>query len=98
MSGSEGNSAWMRKLAFVIALLAAAPAGSQTTAEIDAYFSDLQTLYQDLHRNPELAFQEVQTAATLAARLRALGYDVTSGVGRTGIVGILKNGAGPTVM
>ena len=98
MPGSEGNSVRMRTLAFVIALLAAAPAGSQTNAEINAYFSDLQTLYQDLHRNPELAFQEVQTAAKLAARLRALGYDVTTGVGRTGIVGILKNGAGPTVM
>ena len=98
MPGSEENSVRMRTLAFVIALLAAVPAGSQTNAEIDAYFSDLQTLYQDLHRNPELAFQEVQTAAKLAARLRALGYDVTTGVGRTGIVGILKNGAGPTVM
>ena len=98
MPGSGRNSVRMRTLAFVIALLAAAPAGSQTNAEINAYFSDLQTLYQDLHRNPELAFQEVQTAAKLAARLRALGYDVTTGVGRTGIVGILKNGAGPTVM
>src|SRR5262245_28778773 len=98
MPGSEGNSVRIRTLAFVIALLAAAPAGSQTTAEIDAYFSDLQTLYQDLHRNPELAFQEAQTAAKLAARLQALGYQVTTGVGRTGIVGLLKNGAGPTVM
>jgi len=98
MPGSGRNSVRMRTLAFVIALLAAAPAGSQTNAEINAYFSDLQTLYQDLHRNPELAFQEVQTAAKLAARLRALGYEVTTGVGRTGIVGILKNGAGPTVM
>jgi amidohydrolase len=88
----------IRQLAFVIALLAAAPAGSQTTAEIDTYYSDLQALYQDIHRNPELAFQEVQTSAKLAARIRALGYDVTTGVGRTGIVGLLKNGAGPTVM
>src|SRR5215510_6376164 len=85
-------------LAFVIAAAAAQPLHAQTTAEIDAYYPDLQTLYQDLHRNPELAFQEVQTAAKLAARLRALGYEVTTGVGRTGIVGVLKNGAGPTVM
>src|SRR6185295_118816 len=83
---------------FVIALLAAAPAGSQPAADIDSYYSDLRDLYQDLHRNPELAFQEVQTAAKLAARLRTLGYDVATGVGRTGIVGLLKNGAGPTVM
>ena len=45
-----------------------------------------------------MGFQEVQTAATLAARLKTLGFDVTTGVGKTGIVGILKNGAGPTVM
>src|SRR6186997_1790734 len=84
--------------AALIALLAISPLGAQTTAEIDVYYPDLQTLYQDLHRNPELAFQEVQTAAKLAARLKALGYEVTTGVGRTGIVGLLRNGAGPTVM
>jgi hippurate hydrolase len=84
---------------FVIAAAAAAtPLHAQTTAEIDAYYPELQTLYQDIHRNPELAFQEVQTAAKLAARLKALGYEVTTGVGRTGLVGLLKNGAGPTVM
>ena len=91
----------MRKFlapAFVIAAAAAQPLRAQTTAEIDAYYPDLQTLYQDIHRNPELGFQEVQTAAKLAARLKALGYEVTTGVGRTGIVGLLKNGAGPTVM
>ena len=85
-------------LAALGGLLIAAPLRAQTAAEIDAYYPDLQTLYQDIHRNPELAFQEVQTAAKLAARLKALGYDVATGVGRTGIVGLLKNGAGPTVM
>ena len=88
----------IRKYIFVIAAVTAAPVYGQTTAEIDAYFPDLQTLYQDIHRNPELGFQEVQTAAKLAARLKALGFDVTTGVGRTGIVGLLRNGAGPTVM
>ena len=86
----------------LVALLSAAPLRAQTPsslgADIDAYYPDLQTLYQDIHRNPELAFQEVQTAAKLAARLKALGFDVTTGVGRTGIVALLKNGAGPTVM
>jgi amidohydrolase len=67
-------------------------------AEIDAIFPDVDALYVDLHRSPELAFQEVQTAGKLAARLKALGFDVTTGVGKTGVVGILKNGAGPTVM
>src|SRR5258705_12354605 len=88
----------IRKFAFVIAMLAAAPAGSQPVGDIDSYYPDLQGLYQDIHRNPELAFQEVQTAAKLAARLEALGFEVTAGVGRTGIVGLLKNGAGPVVM
>ncbi len=82
----------------IVSLLAATPVSAQTTAEIDAYYPDLQKLYQDIHRNPELAFQEVQTAAKLAARLKALGYEVTTGVGRTGIVGLLRNGAGPMVM
>jgi amidohydrolase len=69
-----------------------------TPAEIDAIFPDVDALYVDLHRSPELAFQEVQTAGKLAARLKALGFDVTTGVGKTGVVGILKNGSGPTVM
>src|SRR5258708_21691203 len=67
-------------------------------SEVDAVYPDIETLYIDLHRNPELAFQEVQTAAKLAARVRALGYEVTTGVGRTGIVAVMKNGPGPTVM
>ena len=82
----------------LVALLAAAPVAGQTPAEIDGYYPELLALYQDIHRNPELGFQEVQTAAKLAVRLKALGFDVTTGVGRTGIVALLKNGAGPTVM
>src|SRR6266446_7380368 len=69
-----------------------------TSAEVDAVYPDIESLYIDLHRNPELAFQEVQTAARLAARVRALGYEVTTEVGRTGIVAVMKNGPGPTVM
>ena len=69
-----------------------------TPAEVDAIFPDIDALYIDLHRTPELAFQEIQTAAKLAARMKALGFDVTPGVGKTGIVAVLKNGAGPTVM
>src|SRR5829696_8537032 len=67
-------------------------------AEVDAIYRDLEALYVDLHRNPELAYQETETAAKLAARLTALGFDVTTGVGRTGIVAVMKNGPGPTVM
>jgi hippurate hydrolase len=69
---------------------------AQTT--IDALYPELAALYEDLHRNPELAFQEKRTAATLAARLKLLGYEVTTGVGGTGIVALLRNGPGPTAM
>jgi amidohydrolase len=69
-----------------------------TAAEVDAIFPDIDALYIDLHRNPELAFQEVQTAAKLASRVRALGFDVATGVGKTGVVAVLENGTGPTVM
>src|SRR5687768_3560930 len=75
-----------------------APRGVPTAAEIDAIYPDLETLYIDLHRNPELAFQETQTASKLAARMTALGFEVTTGVGKTGVVAVMKNGAGPTVM
>jgi hippurate hydrolase len=60
--------------------------------------SELATFYQDLHRNPELSMQEHRTAEKAAERLRTEGYTVTSGVGKTGVVGILDNGPGPTVM
>ncbi|MEU6355478.1 amidohydrolase [Streptomyces sp. NPDC047072] len=58
---------------------------------------DLEDFYRDLHRHPELAFQEHRTAARLAARLRAAGFEVAEGVGRTGVVGVLANGDGPVV-
>jgi len=56
-------------------------------------------LFDYFHRNPELSFQEVNTAARMAKELRAIpGVVVTEKVGGTGVVGVLKNGAGPTVM
>jgi amidohydrolase len=88
-------------LALAITAVSAQPSPAWTTptpAEVDAIYPDLEALYVDLHRNPELAFQETQTAAKLAARMKALGFEVTTGVGRTGIVAVMKNGAGPTVM
>jgi amidohydrolase len=57
--------------------------------------TELRDLYQDLHAHPELAFQEHRTAALVADRLRDLGYDTTTGVGRTGVVGVMKRGDGP---
>lgn len=65
---------------------------------LDAQYPRIDALYKDLHAHPELSFQEVRTAATLAAEMKALGYEVTEGVGRTGIVALYRNGPGPTVM
>ncbi|HET8560505.1 MAG TPA: amidohydrolase [Marmoricola sp.] len=55
-------------------------------------------LYQDLHRHPELSFQEVRTAGLVSDRLTGLGYEVHTGIGGTGVVGLLRNGDGPTVL
>jgi amidohydrolase len=60
--------------------------------------SDLEVAYKDLHAHPELSMQETRTADVAASRLRRAGYEVTPGVGKTGVVGVLRNGAGPTVM
>ena len=60
--------------------------------------SRLDALYMDIHRHPELAFQEKATAAKLAREMKAAGFTVSEGVGGTGIVAVLKNGAGPTVL
>jgi amidohydrolase len=93
----RGLMNWTRLLV-VVALAAVASAQAPSSKEVEAVYPDAHALYLDIHQNPELSSHEVQTAAKLAGRLRALGYDVTEHVGGTGIVAILKNGAGPTVM
>ncbi|MFQ3651033.1 MAG: M20/M25/M40 family metallo-hydrolase, partial [Gemmataceae bacterium] len=65
---------------------------------IEAELPTLLELYKELHRHPELSLQEVRTAAKLADELKKCGFSVTSKVGGTGIVGVLKNGAGPTIL
>lgn len=69
-----------------------------SSQQVNAIYPEIEKLYFDLHRNPELAFHEQRTAAELAERVKALGFEVTTGIGGTGIVAILKNGPGPTVM
>ena len=64
----------------------------------EADYPKLDALYKDLHAYPELAFQEVKTAAKLAAEMRAIGFEVTEKVGKTGLVAIYKNGDGPTIL
>jgi amidohydrolase len=67
-------------------------------SSIETDYPRLDAIYQDIHAHPELAFQEVRTAAKLAAEMRALGFEVTEHVGKTGLVALYKNGAGPTIM
>jgi hippurate hydrolase len=83
-------------------LLASSPvaAAPDLSAAVKAdYDKQLRALFEDFHRNPELSFKENRTAKIMAAQLRAVpGVTVTEGVGGTGVVGVMKNGAGPTVL
>jgi hippurate hydrolase len=65
---------------------------------LDALLPELEALYKDVHSPPELSMQETRTAALAAERLRSAGYEVTTDIGGTGVVGMLRNGDGPTVM
>ena len=71
---------------------------SSPNAEVQTVYPEAHALYLDLHQNPELSSHETQTAEKLASHLRNLGYTVTEHAGGTGVVAILKNGAGSTVM
>ncbi len=84
--------------AALAACLAAPAQADDLRAAVAQDMPALMELYRDLHANPELSFAEVETAAKLAARLRALGFEVTEGVGKTGVVGVMRNGDGPVVM
>jgi hippurate hydrolase len=66
--------------------------------DVGAVLADAEALYKDVHRHPELSMHEERTAGLAADRLEAAGFDVTTGVGGTGVVGVLSNGAGATVM
>ena len=66
--------------------------------KVDREYPSLFELYKQLHSHPELSFQEEQSAARVAEELRHAGFEVTSGVGRRGVVAVLRNGAGPTVL
>src|SRR5207244_3516240 len=66
--------------------------------EVESVYPDARTLYLDLHQSPELSSHETQTAAKLASLLRDLGYEITEHVGGTGVVAMMKNGAGRRIM
>jgi amidohydrolase len=78
--------------------MTAANSGDSVFRNLDSLLPNLEALYKDVHSHPELSMQETRTASLVADRLRAAGYDVTTGVGKTGVVGLLRNGDGPTVM
>jgi hippurate hydrolase len=86
------------KLPLFVLLTTLACAQAPSSKELETAYPDAHALYLDLHENPELSSHETQTAAKLAARWRTAGYDVTEHVGGTGVVAILKNGPGPTIM
>jgi amidohydrolase len=65
---------------------------------VETEYPKLEALYKDIHAHPEIAFQEEKTAAKLAAEMRAIGFEVIEKIGKTGLVAIYKNGAGPTIM
>jgi amidohydrolase len=65
---------------------------------LDALLPALESIYKDIHSHPELSMQEVRTSQMAADRLRSAGYEVTTGIGKTGVVGLLRNGDGPTIM
>lgn len=81
-----------------LALMAAAARAESPAESLQAIYPSLDALYIDLHQNPELSLKEEKTAKKMAEQLRAAGYEVTEGVGGLGVVGVLKNGAGPTVL
>jgi hippurate hydrolase len=87
----------------VAALLAVTMMSSPAAADPlrDAVAKDMPSLiqlYRHLHANPELSMQEVKTSAKLAAEAKKLGFEVTTGVGKTGVVAVMKNGPGPVLM
>jgi len=83
---------------WLLAYAAQARGDAGVAAEVEQVYAQSEALYIELHQHPELSFHEQNTADKLAGGLRTLGYEVTTGVGRTGVVGVLRNGNGPVVM
>ena len=71
---------------------------AEILASLATLLPELEAVYKDIHAHPELSMQETRTAGIAANHLKALGFEVTKGVGKTGVVGILRNGDGPIVM
>lgn len=76
----------------------ASPHVKPVTAKVDAELANLVDLYKDFHQHPELSLKEVRSAGIMAREIKKLGFEVTEKVGGTGVVAVLKNGPGPTVL
>jgi len=83
---------------FIMVQQSVTNSASAVLANVNELLPDLEALYKDIHAHPELSMQETRTAGIAADRLEKAGYQVTRGVGKTGVVGLLRNGEGPTVM
>ncbi len=88
------------RIVAALAALSSAPvmARDGLAEQIQSDLPGLMAIYRDLHQNPELSFQEVRSARIMADAARKAGFEVTEGVGKTGVVAVLRNGAGPTVL
>ena len=89
---------WICALPLALAAPTLPVAPARVDAEVQTLLPGLETLYQQVHAHPELAFHETRTAALLAQQMRRLGFKVTEGFGKTGLVAIYENGPGPTVL
>ena len=95
-----GRQTWIGALFWSIGLVAhpVVAAGNLVDPIVAADESRLIATFKDIHAHPELSLQETRTAALVARELTALGYDVVTGIGKTGVAGVLRNGPGPVVM
>ncbi len=84
--------------ALAVALAASPVAADPLESAVKADLPGLLTIYRDLHEHPELSFQEKRSAAILAAEAKKLGFAVTTGVGQTGVVAVMRNGPGPVLL
>jgi len=75
-----------------------APKMQTIVGNLQAIILDLESVSKDIHSHPELSMHENRTDGIASERLQSLGYEVTAGVGKTGVVGVLRNGEGPVIM
>ncbi|MDX1906722.1 MAG: amidohydrolase [Bacteroidia bacterium] len=91
----------MKKSVVIVLLLgcmARADAQAPWAVQIDREYARLEAMYYYLHQHPELSFKEKETSRYMADELRRLGFEVTEQVGGYGVVGVLRNGTGPTLL